>query len=1011
MTTGRPNFFILLGLNPDAVWNQVTFENALREKRNQWSRDGQGVAKKALVAQQNLALIPDIRKVLEEPKLREEEAAQARVELASGRKARYEEFEKQLAYINAKDTLEQAELNKFIDDFKDILSAKEISDRVKVKVSAPTATVTKTTQQYDPTKIKDIADRLQIIHMSTLYELLERSPKTSSLELYQAAEDLYKDMVHRVPKTAEVTAKTELSGLAREVFKTDDTRNRYDESLRQSSLNRLLKGLDDIMNRSPNKEVHQKQVALFLSDAQKQGWKEKEAFDRLKEHVIQRRWIMVAPAVDNEAQKILCGNKDCGNLNDKNQRFCTKCKQELYIDCPDCGQRVSCEDRACGNCGFAAGNRYLVDSYLEEFQTLLETGELSHAQEILEKAEACWQPKKQDTRDKRWQTIASYKAEVKRLVDVQQQVEQDTAAELQKLINHKQFFTARQLLATKGSAISQQEVQQRIVDAAIMQAQDLLKQIQKPSISQDEKIDHCRRALLLCTDYKEARDLLKTMPPSPPANLQAKVRDTVVSLSWDASPTRNVIYKIVCKSRARPNSAKDGKVLSTVTGQTYDDSLPESGVPLYYAVFAEYEQVTSDQAAIVTQPVLLIQDVLSLSAQVDTHQVKLSWEPPPNVQTVVVLCKKQLPPSSIQDGTWLAECSPQQKEFIDRSVQNEQVYYYGCYCQFKNHEGRLITSAGKFVRAIPETAPEPIKYLEITDTRAAHHYEIQISWRPPKKGRVVILKSAQPLHQEGKTLPEADLGKLGKILEDRADRVTENWTQSGAAYYTPVVIFQKTGYMGTSQRYTCVDNVQDLRHQNLGTAIRLHWKWPENCQEVLISYNAKGRPSPNDPNATTRKVSRAEYDHIGYFDVRGTLNQKYYINVAAVIKQGEEKIVAQGVHVEALLATKIVLAYEIKNPTLFRKRRTLHIMPRTPGSLPALLLIGRRDRLPFRKTDGDLLHRIEPTLIGENEKELVIELSEKTFPPRTFGKLFLEDDSMYEVVSIHHPSEDKLRLS
>src|SRR5690348_3566926 len=115
MTTGtpRPNYFILLGLNPDAVWNQVTFENALREKRNQWSRDGQGVAKKALVAQQNLALIPDIRKVLEDPKLREEEAAQARAELASGRKARYEEFEKQLAYINAKDTIEQAELNKF----------------------------------------------------------------------------------------------------------------------------------------------------------------------------------------------------------------------------------------------------------------------------------------------------------------------------------------------------------------------------------------------------------------------------------------------------------------------------------------------------------------------------------------------------------------------------------------------------------------------------------------------------------------------------------------------------------------------------------------------------------------------------------------------------------------------------------------------------------------------------------------------------------------------------------
>ncbi|MFL5627808.1 MAG: hypothetical protein ACJ788_19685, partial [Ktedonobacteraceae bacterium] len=100
-TPSRPNFFILLGLNPNAVWDQVTFENALRDKRNEWSRQGAGVAKKALAAKQNLAHISKIKEIMADEKKREEEAAAARAILTSERQARLDEFEKQLAFINA----------------------------------------------------------------------------------------------------------------------------------------------------------------------------------------------------------------------------------------------------------------------------------------------------------------------------------------------------------------------------------------------------------------------------------------------------------------------------------------------------------------------------------------------------------------------------------------------------------------------------------------------------------------------------------------------------------------------------------------------------------------------------------------------------------------------------------------------------------------------------------------------------------------------------------------------
>jgi hypothetical protein len=102
------------------------------------------------------------------------------------------------------------------------------------------------------------------------------------------------------------------------------------------------------------------------------------------------------------------------------------------------------------------------------------------------------------------------------------------------------------------------------------------------------------------------------------------------------------------------------------------------------------------------------------------------------------------------------------------------------------------------------------------------------------------------------------------------------------------------------------------------------------------------------------------------------------------------------------------MTYEIKKPTLLNRHYTLHISTRTPGLLPAMLLIGKRDGLPFKRTDGMELQRIEPKRI--DNKKLIIQITTLTFPQGTYGKLFLEDDSMYAFVDVHHPSKEMLKL-
>ena len=1003
-TPSRDNFFILLELNPDAVWDTQVYVDALKRKKDEWNKQGAQIGQKALLAKKKTELIPQIEQVMTTESLRLVEAEAARVVLQSGQEARLKELETQILFINAKDSIEQKELDKLIDDFKDVLSAKAIRDRVKVPIRQPIAPTT--SAQLDPTTAKNIDDRLKIIGVATLYDLLELPRTTAAAELHRVAAGLYIDLVGRVPKTSEVTTRTELAGFAKTTFETEEKRRQYDATLRLASLNLLLKRLDEIMSRTSDKEVSRGQIDLFLIDARKVGWQEQEALEKLKERAVQRKWFLQTPKIDENQKKLVCGN--CGTLNDGKQNRCTNCARELHIECPNCSADVDTEHIACGNCGFPVGNRQQVDNLLEVVKAQLAAKNIVQAQATIQEAEALWIPKKSEPRLTR---IREYRQKIDAEVARISQSRRETEKQLSDLIVQKKFFAAQQFLSRRRDDIPDSNVQQRIIDNAINQAENLLKRVYASS-SRDERIDLCRQALANCSDYKDALDVLKTMPPSMPTMLQAQGKGLVVSLSWHPSPTRDVVYRIVRKSGARPNSATDGNLLQEVTGLTYDDVLSDDaiGVPLYYAVFASYDGIVSTQGAMIGQAIFVVQNVVNPIAHVNSNQVELSWKTPKNAHVVVIVRNEQKPPTVIHDGVRVAELMATQEHFIDHDVLNEHVYYYGIYSQFKDAEGRTISSSGAFIRVTPETPPAPITHIDITHTKVGTTYEIQICWERPKKGDVVILKSGSVLPVvTGQLIAVAQLSQLGQALPVRAETATDTRTRSGVSYYTPVVVLQTTAYVGTSQKYVCVDKISDLRYQNLGASIRLQWHWPDNCQEALVLYSMQGWPEIHDPTSVTHKVSCATYDHLGYFDVRGTVSQDYYIAVSAIIQDGKERVVSPEERCLAHLVSKFVMNYEIKNPTLFHKKRTLTITARTPGTLPVLVLVSRRDRLPFRKSDGDVFQRIEPTVIGE--KELIIELPEQKFPPRTFGKLFLEDDALNEVVTIHHPGIEKLRMS
>ncbi len=290
----RPNFFLLLELNPNKQWDQVHYEEVLQQKTSQWSHDSAGVTKKALLAQVNRALLPQIQEVMEDPSLRAKEAAAAKKQLVALYEVEQERFEKQLALLNMKEIAEAEEIDKFIADFKYIKSPSEIEKLITVKRRSADKPSMHRLQTLDTSMANNIADRLEILHMKNLYEMLQCSRDASNATLSRAAEELYAQIV-RLHPNAETTIMIELVGFAASIFKSNEMRARYDETLRQASLQQILEDLDEGMKRSTVKELHPKQLLFYLESASKAGWHEDEALERLKAHARFRKWFITLP--------------------------------------------------------------------------------------------------------------------------------------------------------------------------------------------------------------------------------------------------------------------------------------------------------------------------------------------------------------------------------------------------------------------------------------------------------------------------------------------------------------------------------------------------------------------------------------------------------------------------------------------------------------------------------------------------------------------------------------------
>lgn len=1004
-----PNVFILLDLDPEKAADPVACEARVEEKRRQWSQQATGVNKAALDAKAKLAQVAEIRRILADDELRKQQAAEARTLRTQAGKEQRERFQTELEFAEAKGYVLEAEIAKWVKEFGGTPDEREIRAAVHVPVRAKEPEAARA-PQLDPVSAKRIHDNLDLLKQQSLYTLLATVTPTirqNSLaaDLLAAADQLYLRMQQQINKDPRVTATLALMGDAKNIFSKPDERAKYDETLRREPMDALLARIGDAC--APAKAISQQQAELFLQEARKLGWKLDAATVELRELARKRGFSLSLPGdptLDTLAKQVRCGNPDCREMNDPGRPNCKRCGQALHITCPNCGRKVPADEASCGSCGFAVGDRFLVTYLANEADRLLTQHDPDGARARLDEAIRLWAPKQPDALRQR---LDVSRAQIQRAADEQQRA----TAQVKALLDGRQFFAARTLLTSLPATFAGRDASLRLAEERIHEAQGYVRQALAAGISADHKADLCTQALRICADYAEARDLLAKMPPEPPSNLVVTPSERIVSLRWSASPTRSAGYVVVRKSGSKPVSAKDGQQVGKVAGYNFDDTQPTRGVPLYYAVYADREGVTSAAGAVALRAVLLIAEVEQLAQRVDDGAVELTWQPPANATRITVVRKEGGVPRGPVDGTVLVPVEP--GHLVDRGLVNSRRYGYAVYCQFRDADGAVVMSHGVTLEAAPEIPPRPVDALHMSTTPSGAGFDVRVTWQAPAKGEVAVLKSAQePALRAGEVVPAEGLSRYGQVIQGDRYGLTDHWGAPGAAYYLPLVIFQRMAYAGTAHRWVCIDDVYNLRVQHLGPTVRLQWDWPRDCHDALVAYDRVGWPRLGvQPTTSTLKITRAEYERLGYVDLSATGGEDYFISVAAVVQHGGDTIIGGGARAQVRLASRVTLEYDLRAPgRLFgAKHYRLVLRSNAAATLPILLLRSKRHGLPMGKADGELLYRTSgPTPV---EGELEIELPDRSYAPDTYAKLFLEDDAAYDAIKVFHPEREKLRLS
>ncbi len=904
-----------------------------------------------------------------------DDAAQLRRAAKEARTARLLELDRYIANV-AGSTITENQVDAVVKKFRPFFTEATIRARIAVPVGEapklelpppPKPDEDSTLPVVAAQQLRKAAQHVEMLGFQTIYEALG-VPRTASIgELCDAADRLTEETRQATNKTATISAKSELGGLAKTFFKSEKDRQGFEKSWAQFQVDEELKELFNArcVDKSVSLELYERSIKEAVERGKTLAEAEWHVYDF---YVVKRKCPDPRrAAVSSLANSIQC--PECFHLNEKNVNRCNRCGYAIRVRCPKCGaQNVGAA--FCEKCGFSFGDAELGRKKLDELKAALAQDDAARALEIYRNSFKFWsyldeaKEPLDELRDRNARIqfdeaeaqlragrpeaaqkiaenlslddvetprIARYKVELEGRFQEARRLE-SFLEEIESLESQRLYSSALRRLREFKNRVDDDAVRSKrqALERVLAQAQDELRAILDGANVDDKEqalSDLCRRF----PDFEAAQTAFATFAPTAPKRVDVSETLDGIAVVWERSESPGEIrYKITRTSRRAATSERSDVYVFPETPETrLLDSTADEFVPYVYSIVAV--RGAAESSALTSLPAMRVGQIRDVNVVASNGCVTFRWSVSDAVLGIEVE-RAQL--GGNENARAATNVKANISGFSDPDLTNGVEYEYAVALRYRNVDGTPRLTPKEYFVAVPvETAPE------ISDLRCrfnAATRRIEATWTRPSKGETVFFVTSAPPKSNVKTpfifqKGLAALEKEARATALRPAKITESGRKrsavlpaslvAGVQYVWPVVVLGNGATVGRIAQVAALESVANVRVQRVDYSAFISWDWPNGVDYVYILYNFYERktPTPGDGLSAKIKLTKAEYDVEQAWKLTlASSNASASVQIFPVVRVDGKKIVGPG---KTVFLEKYYVEYFLETPNDLTKAR------------------------------------------------------------------------------------------
>ena len=938
----------------------VNIAKQFEDKKREWNKwKNQGTSKQQELAKTYSENLKEIEKIINDKELLKSHRDTFIKKQKQSKKEFLNELDSMIGVLSSNE-ISESESKTLINHFKNKLTSKEITDRLSKRGVIEKKTTSTTSKRVkketiDSSKFKEINDLLSFFNKKTLYDFLIVSKNSSTLVLKSKANDILTQA--RGKTDTQNSRKAKLAGLAKDIFKDEKNKEKYDNTLSKEN----LKVLDSVLKLAgADKVLRQERIENILKIAKKNSIHRDDAIEYIQEVSGKRKWVICRENTFQHFKLLECGF--CGDLADKEkQKKCKGCGENLIQPCPMCTNPTPTEQSACLKCGCKTGDRKEVELLMKEAEAYIAHKKYLEAKLKLNKVLSIW--KKWDRAEKKLQEIEENEQEKKKIFE-----------KISHLIKKRQYAEANVICHTHNIVNFKKEIETNLT-----QAKNLVLQADKEkNKNYDKAIELYGKALFYVSDFEIAIKALKSIPLPAVKKLKYSIEKNKLTITWDKA---NISY-VVVKNITIPQNSNDGIMVVDTSANIAIDTLNEE--LYYYAIFPKKNVIYETPTII--GPFFYPQDLKNYTYNVTSEQINIEWSLPKNCNNVEIYKKKG---NSIKknEGTRLTHLTT---SLIDNDVRIDTPYSYFLIAVYKN-KNKIFYSEGISVVITPTELPVKINNLkaDITDDT------IFLSWENIKDKINIKKFESKPLFKEGEVISLQKMEKNGKNIILQTQNSTQLNTLSTTTYFVPFSLKHQTVMVGNIIKVSTIKDVTNVKTYQVGDKIILTFLPPNGAKNFWIIYRYDRFVKDISENKNMfYKFNILEYQKDKKIELPIQEETNHYITIYTY--DAEENTFSNGVEVLENAGDEIIVKYFLdikKQWLLMGKRVRANILLKTTEDtvLNDIVVVFKQNTVPLNINNGVVIKNMK-TIKFEN-REAMISVPPKYLNEEGYIKLFFKNQN------------------